>query len=198
MKDYSQVLKRRIRDTVNAYAKEARVRVKEEWSRYNGVDLGKANMRVLAALADTEGEIIQTLVAEGQKAWILEYGRGSLMETNAANNPWLDEYTHDPNFNKWRKTHAFAITGREEGDYYDLDGNPHHSTGSLKGVNLEEWHSTKEYYPISPRHIIQTVLYGDGNNGLLSELREALAERIAETYMDMMTEYDDIKIEVKL
>ena len=36
--------------------------------------------------------------------------------------------------------------------------------------------STKQYYPIAPKKIVQTVLYGDGDNGLLSEMREALAE----------------------
>ena len=210
MKDYSKVLQRKIRDTVNAYAREVKVRVKEEWSRYES-DLGKAKITVTPALikADTEGMIVQAIHATGQKAWLLEYGRGSLMETRSAENPWLDEYVSSKQFNKWRMANAFAITGREKGSqYYDLDGRgrdgvvhgvPFVSTGTLKGVNLEkDWHSTKSYTPLPPRRIIQTILFGDGDNGLLHELREALAECVAQVYMEMIDEYADMEIEFKL
>ena len=198
MKDYSKVLKRRVRDTVHEYARITRDRVKDEWSRYNDQSLGKAQISALPAIADINGIITQQLVAMGQKAWILEYGRGSLMESSSAENPWLDEYVSSPNFNKWRKTHGFAITGREKGEYFDLDGTPLKSTGTLMGVNLEEWHSTKEYYPIPPLKIIQTVLYGDGDSGLLHELREALFECVWDVYAQNINEYAEKEIKIKL
>ena len=197
MKDYNKKLIKRITKIVNEYSVEATRRIKAEWSRYTDEGLGNADISFISDF-DLRGLVKSVFIAEGQKAWVLEYGRGSLMEKNSANNPWLEEYTNDPNFNKWRKAHAFAITGREAGEYYDLDGNKHHSTGSLKGVNLEEWHSTKEYYPISPRRIIQSVLYGDGDNGILSEFREAIAECVFESYAEMFDDFSGKEVAIKL
>ena len=201
MKDYSKVLKREVKKKVDEYTRIARDMVKAEWSKYTGgkySDLGESKI-FLSGIADAEGAVVRDIVAFGQKAWILEYGRGSLMETNSAENPWLDEYVSSPNFNKWRRGRGLAITGREAGEYYDLDGNVHKSTGSLAGVNLEEWHSTKEYYPISPMKVIHTVLYGSGDNGILLELGKALLDVTADVYARFMVEYAEKEIkEIKI
>ena len=84
--------------------------------------------------------------------------------------------------------------------YKNLDGNEHKSTGTLEGVNLETWYHSKPYdYPIAPKRIVQTVLYGDNDNGLLSEMREALAEEsLAYTLGLMFDDYAEKEIKIKL
>ncbi len=210
MKDYSKVLQREVKKKIDEYTRIARGMVKAEWSKYTGgiySDLGEAKLFLTPVIADSQGMVVRDILASGQKAWILEFGRGSLMETSSAENPWLDEYVESSDFNKWRKGNAFAITGREKGSkYYDLDGKgknggtePFVSTGTLKGVNLEEWHSTKEYAPISPMKVIQSVLYGSGDNGIMRELENALLEVMADVYQRYFTEFAEKEMkEIKI
>ena len=187
MKDYGKKLQRQIRDKVNEYAKIARDMVKEELGRYNDPSLGKGKVKATApVVADIGGMITQDLIAEGNKVWVLEYGRGSEADTDPASNPFIDEYINSKDFNKWRLANGFAITGRERGEYFDLDNNLRKSTGSAVGINLEQWHSTKEYYPIPPFRIIDKILNGDGDSGLLRELREALCDVVYEVYAEDM------------
>ena len=197
-RDYNKVLVKRIKKVISEYTREAQTRVKQMWSQYNDKDLGDATLGALID-ADLTGIVTATISAEGQKFWVLEFGRGSLMENRTSENPYLADYLNDPNFNEERKARGLAITGRKKGAYYDLDGNEHTSTGTLEGVNLEQWRSTKQYYPIAPKRIVQTVLYGDNDNGLLSEMREALAEEsLAYTLGLMFDDYAEKEIKIKL
>lgn len=202
MKDYSKVLQREVKKKVDEYTRIARDMVKAEWSKYTGgkySDLGEAKLILTPVIADSQGMVVRDILALGQKAWILEYGRGSLMETSSAENPWLDEYVSSPDFNKWRKGRALAITGREAGEYRDIDGNIHKSTGTLAGVNLEQWHSTKVYYPLPPMRVVQTILYGSGDNGILRELENALLEVMADVYQRYFVEFAEKEIkEIKI
>ena len=98
-------------------------------------------------------EISATFIAQGQKAWILEYGKGSMMDSD---NPYLGEYKSNPNWNRYRKGNA--ITGRGEGEYQDLDGNTHYSSGKAIGRNLEAI-GKEEYFPSGPLHIIRESIH---------------------------------------
>lgn len=198
-RDYNKVLVKRIKKVISEYTKEAQTRVKQMWSQYNDKDLGNAMLGVLID-ADLTGIVSATISAVGQKFWVLEFGRGSLMERDREENPWLDSYLNSDVFNKDRIGHDYAIIGRKKGSYKDLDGNEHKSTGTLEGVNLETWYHSKPYdYPIAPKRIVQTVLYGDNDNGLLSEMREALAEEsLAYTLGLMFDDYAEKEIKIKL
>lgn len=198
-RDYNKLLVKSIGKKVNEFVREAMLRIKNEWSRYNLDELGKAEITSMVD-RDLTGTITAELIAEGQKAWILEFGRGSQM-ANSFENPFLDEYIKDKNFNKSRLDNNFAITGRKKGTYYDLDGNQHTSTGTKEGQNLEEWYHDKagyKYLPIPPLRVIQTVLYGDGDSGLIAEFRESIAECVFDVYAQMLNEYAEKEIKIRL
>ena len=75
------------------------------------------------------------------------YGTGSLMLDN---NPGLAEYKRSDRWNPVRT--GKKIVGRRSGYYTDVFGNPNrHSTGRLKGVNLEN-RGFKTGYHIAPTH----------------------------------------------
>ncbi len=129
--------------------------------------------------------VARSLCAIGQKAWIAEYGRGSLMETKTSENPFLEDYVSgrirdvdgQPLFNKDRLAHAFAIVGREHGYYYDIDGRRYHSHGNLAGKVVENFNNQK---PLAPQWIIKHILFGSGDNGIISEMNNEIADLISD------------------
>ena len=81
------------------------------------------------------------------------YGTGSFM---LENNPGLKDYMNSKYWNKERK--GKAIAGRKEGEYVDLFGRRHSTSGAFKGVNIEgkrvytrKKDDERDYY-ISPTH----------------------------------------------
>ena len=86
------------------------------------------------------------------------YGTGSFMLTNY---PEFQEYRRNKGdgqgqWNPERK--GTAIVGRKAGDYVDLFGRKHHTSGAFKGVNIEgkkvytrKKETERDYY-ISPTH----------------------------------------------
>lgn len=129
--------------------------------------------------------VARSLCAIGQKAWIAEYGRGSLMETKTSENPFLEDYVSgrirdadgQPLFNKDRLAHAFAIVGREHGYYYDIDGRRYHSHGNLAGKVVENFDNQKPY---APQKTIRRVLFGSGDDGIVAEMNEEIADLIGD------------------
>lgn len=92
--------------------------------------------------------VVASIEASGQKAWIAEWGSGSLMDKG---NPDLASYKAHGNYNPLRKADG-SITGRPMGSYYDLDGYKHESSGRSAGKDLER----KPVYTIMyPAHVIQ-------------------------------------------
>lgn len=166
--NYRNKLLKKVLSIVRDYSKVAETRAMQEWSRYS-VE-GEAHFHTEAK--ELTSAISAFVYAYGQKAWILEYGRGSEMETNSKENPFLDEYLRDNRFNKARFAHALAITGRPRGYYTDLDGNRHHSSGTLEGKNIENWMNTGDYLPMKPKKIIYHILFGSGEDGLISEMQK--------------------------
>lgn len=122
--------------------------IEREWG--NQSQEGRAEVH---QVTDMLASAIQTsIIASGQKAWILEYGKGSLMDLD---NPYLDEYKASDNYNPYRKYNEIA--GRPAGEYYDLDGNIHYSSGKAIGRNLEKI-GKEEYRASEPLHLIHEAI----------------------------------------
>lgn len=172
----------RIRKAVAKHIRSACRMVETEYSSLS-------NINGQALVGKEEKEIVKdtvalALIAIGQKAWIAEYGRGSKMVTSEEENPFLQDYISgkvkdpygDPLFNPLRLKESLAIVGREKGLYFDLDGEPHFSTGVSAGRNFEGKRSGK-YSPISPRFVIRNILFGDdGESGVVGELCEEIQD----------------------
>ena len=126
--------------------------VEREWG--NKYADGNANIRQITEML--AGALQATIIASGQKAWILEYGKGSYMDLD---NPFLSQYESNPNYNPDRKGHD--ITGRPAGTYYDLDGEPHESSGYNRGKSLEGLAKVAGldlFAPSYPQNIIQEAI----------------------------------------
>lgn len=180
----------KIRKIVASYCKAGCIQVDEIW-RTLPID-GEASVweeeKKLAKDA-----ISMSIIAVGQKAWIAEYGKGSLMESSGVENPFLQDYVSgkvkdedgNPLFNRERLAHAFAIVGRPHGYYYDIDGNRYHSHGNLKGKVIED---SNNYVPQAPRHVIKKILFGDGEGGILSDMCEEIQNACMGVLMGLIIE----------
>lgn len=116
-------------------------------------------------------QIMTIIFGAGQKAWILEYGRGSKMDKN---NPHLGSYKYD---NPLRTSET--IVGRPAGEYPDLDGIEQISSGKKAGLPVESPRENSRWHPTEPQHIIEEAILGkDGHGGLLPEIMNSLADVI--------------------
>ena len=188
MKDYQKQLLKKIRSIVTRYIKVAYTQIEQQYTIEDTTD-GEAHL-LIADMTVAQDTVARSLIAYGQKAWILEYGKGSLMETNPDDNPFLADYIKGDNFNKARVNNAYAVTGRKRGEFYDLDGNKHTSHGNLYGKNLETWIDKKTgnqaVYARAPKHIIKHVLFGSGNDGLLHMMGEEIQQAMIELLSDLL------------
>lgn len=97
--------------------------------------------------------VIATIEASGGKAWVSEYGRGSLMD-DSGKNPYLNEYLRSPQFNQWRlHSSRMPIMGRSAGEYIDLDGGTHVSSGKMQGLDLER-DGDPRFQPLKGQYVI--------------------------------------------
>lgn len=145
------------------WAKDVADNIRNRWNNSQGVT-GNAEVSVDAP-AISSGNIMTAIVAEGQKAWILEYGSGSKSDTQ--DNPYIDSYVNDSNFNRYRSRSDMRIRGRNAGEYKDLDGNTHESTGKNAGKDLE---IKPVYEPQIPLKIIHEEIQKE-----LPELRSRIS-----------------------
>ena len=122
--------------------------IKSEYSHYPA-SLGKADVNTVKKIAKEEIELVFNAI--GQRALILEYGRGSSMDRD---NPALDEYMRSDVFNRNRI--GLEIRTRPKGVYYDLDGNPHVSHTNVNR-DLEKTDNSK-YAPLKPEHIVREAI----------------------------------------
>lgn len=184
----------RIFQIVNKYANKACDKVQTEWSKYvSDVD---GDSVIDSEISKAKSRIVATIYAYGQRAWILEYGRGSLMD-NVNVNPYLNEYLQSEKINPWRKRKGSkAIYGRPEGEYEDLDGNTQWSSGKLSGVNLERL-NTNPYEPLKGRHITNDILFGSSTDldkssqsksatGLVSQMLDEIQQAIQQELLEVL------------
>lgn len=146
--------------------------VKREWEMYPSVK-GKAicdsNIKEFAM-----GELLLNVFGEGQKAWILEYGKGSNMDDK--DNPYLDDYWYNDDIINPLRVRPLMV-GRPEGEYTDLDGNEHYSTGKMAGLIVESRDKESPFYPQEALHTIRQACIGEnGNGGMLPLLLDKLGD----------------------
>lgn len=118
-----------------------------------------------------------TYKAWGQRAWIDEFGSGSLMDKE---NPYLPAYKSSKYWNKERedteiRTRHRQVPGLEfdghKFGYLDLDDNPHRGSGigMPHGINIET--STGRFHgavrPHLPRHTVREEVTGQGSEDVV-------------------------------
>lgn len=111
------------------------------------------------------GQVVGIVSASGIGALTTEWGSGSLADTS---NPAWDEYTRSKYWNPSRDPGKHTIRGRPEGEYVDLDGETHYSSGKWEGRNLE-W----KYPPIKPQHWMREIV-ALSKPYILERLRQAV------------------------
>ena len=175
------------------YSRAACAQVRVEWSKYDDAD-GEALIDF--EVEDAEALVVATIFAEGQKAWTLEFGKGSKMEKSTSDNPFLEEYLNGnvggydgvPFFNPERLSRGLAILGRPKGTYLDLDSRVHRSSGSMEGWNLEEASGNFPRLDINafrPRRIIKNVLFGQNNDGIIAEVNQEIFKAIRDCIFEI-------------
>lgn len=185
-----KILLDRLRQIVRSYAQLASVRVQQEWSKYN-LD-GESN--IIVKMEEAQAIVTAHIYAWGQKAWLLEFGKGSQMETRLSENPFLFDYIDNDNFNRFRLYNDYAITGRSKGDYYDLDGYKHTSSGRAEGENLEELafeqgSRYEKYLPFKPKRIIKNILIGENEDGLIYQMQAEFQDAIRSVYIEIINRF---------
>ncbi len=127
--------------------------------------------------------------ADHWKAWMEEWGKGSLMDQS---NPDLYGYIGGDYWNKARND--FAIRGRPPGQYLGLDGKEHVSSGRAynpstgKGRNLEKLaesgkikNNPQSYLPKPPTHFLRDALRANQRR-ILETFQETLNLWIANRF----------------
>ena len=140
----------------------------------------------------TPGIVLVELLASGQAAWEIEFGRGSLMDLE--NNPYLQQYLASSVYNSTRnstllkkglnKNEVHPIQARPAGTYQDLDGNTHTASGKFPAgfdLELEYWMNRGDdrFAPSMPMHIIQDEIR-DTMPLIASDLADSIARYIAD------------------
>lgn len=183
--DLGKNLKDGVRRVISKYIRAAKDNVRTEWQKMNTID-GEAHILSTQKPQQTNDAVSYIVEAWGQKAWIAEYGKGSLMD-KSSENPYLSDYLASSNFNKNRLADGLAIMGRPKGVYKDLDGNVYTSSGSAEWVNLEDWWSSRHinlrgrnnrlkidgyfYTPSPAYHVLKKALL---DSNLLSDMEEEI------------------------
>ncbi len=150
-------------DDISDFMKEI---IEREYSHYPS-SMGKADIDTIKQIAREEVSLV--FKAIGQRALILEYGKGSKMDRD---NPALDNYMNSDIFNKNRTD--LEIRTRPKGIYYDLDGVPHESKTN---ANRElESSGNKKYAPIKPEHIVREAIKNQ-----LKKIMGIVSEHVVQT-----------------
>lgn len=117
---------------------------------------GKKEIRVNPEWGTLKNAVVIEILAQGQAAWELEFGKGSLMDRSLSSNPYLADYIDSDQWNDYRT--GVSVRGRPEGTYSDLDGVGQDSTGCMRGLSLEKDIGSRDadFAPVSPQYIIGT------------------------------------------
>ena len=186
MTKLQQELMSRIKAIVKTYAEAGCSQVMQKWASIND-DSIHGNSEIIASSAKTANAVVtQSFLASGQKAWIAEFGKGSLMDSEGEN-PFLADYKGDKDIWNDLRPSDNSVVGRPKGEYHDLDNKVYHSSGRLAGVNLEQWINARTgnsaVMPVRGKHIIRETL-----RQLLPDMQEEIQEAIAEYVMALIRE----------
>ncbi len=189
--DYKKHLLSKMRKILRKYCRLACDEVRQQWGALDTID-GEAAIEQ-KELEITQDTVARALCAYGQKAWIAEFGKGSLMDKSTDENPFLQDYLrNNPDVNWDRMAHNMAVVGRPYGYYSDIDGNKHFSHGTLKGVPIETWYGQPLFTPIRGKHIISNILE---KSGLIDEMNEEIQTAVMDILYELMGRFPkEIKI----
>ena len=165
MIDFESYCSKKFHKIINDYCKVACQQVRQQWNAYSV----NGNSKIGFDIQNAESVITACIIASGQKAWILEFGKGSLMDSD---NPFLNDYISGDIFYRERLNHSMTILGRPKGEYSDLDGNKFFSSGKFEGIPVEN--IDDRHQPLPAHHIIKNILFGDNDNGLISQMNSEL------------------------
>ena len=146
--------------------------VQRTWNSLASID-GEAKVTA-KGLSTNDNSVACQIEAEGQKAWIAEYGKGSLMD-KSSDNPYLERYYGSDKWNPLRDTGNNVIVGRRAGEYQDLDGKTYTSSGKRAGIKVEP-----HIQPVKGQHVIEKTLSSDSglNQVFKSTLQELIEKQI--------------------
>lgn len=142
--------KSKIEQALTTYGNRLCKDVERTWQSFNSIE-GEANINFEIVPTNNNELTIGRIEATGQKAWIAEYGKGSLM-SNESENPCLSKYKNNPR--RWNTTRkGNFVTGRLAGKYKDLDNNSYISSGKLAGRNLESIYKPSKPYNVVRKNV---------------------------------------------
>jgi len=171
----SDKLMREIKAVLEMWSEHIATEVMTRWMQigYSPNLKGQAEVKTRIK-KEVESVILMEISGMGQRALIMEYGRGSEMDMT---NPYLDEYMRWSGFNQNRQSQGMAILTRQPGETYsDLDGKKRKSTAKQAGFNLENT-GKPQYQPEEPHHVIRNIVCGDdGEQGVLNAILDDIAE----------------------
>lgn len=139
--------KKKIEQALTTYGNRLCKEITRTWDSLKSVD-GNSDIKFSIINNNDKNTTIGRIEATGQKAWLIEYGKGSLM-ADENDNPYLHRYKN--NVKRWsvvRKGHF--VTGRVAGSYKDLDNNTYISGGRWAGRNMEHI-----YKPLKPYFVVK-------------------------------------------
>lgn len=159
-----------VEDVLNRMGRKINARVVKRWKTLRSIR-GESYALDPTFTNAVKDEIVMQLSYGGQKAWIAEYGRGSLMD-KSKRNKWAGRYRSSAGFNQARlkplnaKAKKFSLVSRDpKTSYRDLDGNTYIASDKfpMAGFNLEYWAENyvnkpyrKHFLPMSPLYIIES------------------------------------------
>jgi hypothetical protein len=159
---------------VKQWCLEVAQRIEHKWGTHNSIS---GNAQVDTNVTVLGKVVLGTILGKGQKVFICEFGKGSLMERSLADNPYLADYIDSSLWNPYRT--GVSVRGRAEGTYVDLDGNAHESSGTMKGLNLEKdiGQYDEFFAPVEPMHIMQEEIEASYDD-LMIRVQEAVDDYI--------------------
>jgi hypothetical protein len=143
-------------------------------SRWDSLGIPGKSEADFYPLSIVQGIVASRISGWGQRAYIAEFGSGSLMDKN---NPYLEKYLQSPEFNQWRlHSSRMPIMGRSAGEYQDLDGRTEVSTGKMQGLDLER-DGKPQWQPHEPMHNMEQEI-----DAALPEIMESITQAITDEF----------------
>ena len=171
-----------IMEVILEWANEIKRRVEAKWNNMSQIP-GNASLHVVDT-PPIAGAIMVTLLTGDFKAWIAEFGSGSLLDPS---NPYLEAYKNSSMWNSKRTMGDTGFRGRKTGEtVYVPDGSTYKSSGKMYGMHLE-WgikmnehrHSAlPPFKPFAPQHTIREELYS-ATPEIIEDIQKAVGQEIA-------------------
>jgi len=165
-----------LKSTMQTYAKSMQSDIESAWARGKS-SYGEAILNVTTTEDTARHTVTTTYKANGQRAWIMEYGRGKDLDKDS---PYWKRYQQYGFFNEARRSSndPSVIRGRKEDERYtDLDGNDTDANGKPfigSGSTDKAFHN----FDLEAEHVIRNVVIRKNARGIA--MREAIAKSVAD------------------